>query len=182
MNYPKIFITDLAAYNAGELVGDWFTITPTTTEGDIEDAAQEIMRAGERVLLAEGDYTGPHEEWFVSDYEGFGPLRIDEYQTPEVLITHAENMGEDPELYFAYIEYNGEHYAENFDPEGVRRTGWTDMEGIAGEYLDEFILPEIPEALRATVTNYFDLSAFARDLEIEGTFVEYNGELYEIMH
>lgn len=52
------------------------------------------------------------------------------------------------------------------------------MEEVAQTWIDETgMLANVPDTLR----RYFDYEAFGRDLEIEGTFVEYEDGYIEII-
>lgn len=176
----RIFIADLAAYNSGELAGKWVDLEGMNA-GDVEETIADVLCEGTGLLKALGEWAGvDHEEFFITDYEGFGPIRIGEYDSIESIIEHVERMGDDPERYFAYVEYNGEDYAEHYDPDNVIGP-WDSMKDVAYESVESFILHEIPEGMRRTVENYFDYDAFARDLRIEGRFTEYEGKIYEII-
>jgi antirestriction protein len=102
---PRIYVADLAEYNAGHLVGEWIELDDTDTA---EDLAEKIRAF---ILLP------THEEWAIHDYEGFGPIRIGEYDSLETIVKHVENMGDEPGKYFAWIADRGE--AEGFDPDMV---------------------------------------------------------------
>lgn len=168
----RIFIADLAAYNSGELAGKWVDLEGMNA-GDVEGAIADVLCEGTGLLKALGEWAGvDHEEFFIADYEGFGPIRIGEYDSIESIIEHVERMGDDPERYFAFVKYHGEEYAENYDPDEVIGP-WDSMEDIAVEYVEDMGIGEFAE-------RYFDYEKFARDLGIEGSFVEYDGKIYEI--
>lgn len=168
----RIFIADLAAYNSGELAGKWVDLEGMNA-GDVEGAIADVLCEGTGLLKALGEWAGvDHEEFFIADYEGFGPIRIGEYDSIESIIEHVERMGDDPERYFAFVKYHGEEYAENYDPDEVIGP-WDSMEDIAVEYVEDMGIGEFAE-------RYFDYEKFARDLGIEGSFVEYDGKVYEI--
>lgn len=168
----RIFIADLAAYNSGELAGKWVDLEGMNA-GDVEETIADVLCEGTGLLKALGEWAGvDHEEFFIADYEGFGPIRIGEYDSIESIIEHVERMGDDPERYFAFVKYHGEEYAENYDPDEVIGP-WDSMEDIAVEYVEDMGIGEFAE-------RYFDYEKFARDLGIEGSFVEYDGKIYEI--
>lgn len=180
---PRIYVADLAAYNAGELVGEWIELSPDTHADDIYETVDSILRRGEIIVAADvQDYVeaSPHEEYAIHDYEGFGPIRINEYDSFGTILEHVERMADDPDRYFAYLEHCGEHYADGYDPGDVIGP-WDSMLDIAYEHVESYILPDIPDGARQTVENYFDFEAFARDLEMEGSFIEYAGKVYEIV-
>lgn len=58
----RIYLTDLAAYNCGALVGKWITL-PLTNE-QLQIKISEVLSLGEMAIN-----TKDHEEWFITDYE-----------------------------------------------------------------------------------------------------------------
>lgn len=71
MSNTKVFITNLAKYNAGELVGEWFTLS---------DGHDELKKVLKRVL-------GNDEEYFITDYES--DFAIAEYDNLKELVDFA---------------------------------------------------------------------------------------------
>lgn len=61
---PRIFVTNLGKYNEGELIGEWLNLP--ATEEEIQQVMQKIGINGE------------YEEAFVTDSDGFGPIKVDE--------------------------------------------------------------------------------------------------------
>ena len=105
----RIYVADLAEYVSGNLVGRWFDLE------DFEGTAEDLHAAIAQYVLRT-EQTG-HEEWAIHDYEGFGPIRVGEYDSLETILTHVENMGDEPGKYFAWIAAKGE--PEGFDPDLV---------------------------------------------------------------
>ena len=58
----QVFITDLAAYNTGSLVGRWVQLPITSFE--LSQAISEVLTEGEYAVNGEN-----HEEYFITDYE-----------------------------------------------------------------------------------------------------------------
>jgi antirestriction protein len=102
---PRIYIADLAAYVSGRLHGRWIDLADMTTD-ELYEEIQDILLPG-------------HEEWAIHDYEGFGPIRVGEYDSLETIVGHAERMADEPNKYFAWIESRGESDAENYDSDMV---------------------------------------------------------------
>lgn len=101
----RIYVADLAAYVEGRLVGQWL---------DLDD----YVDAGDLQYVIERDVLQPnHEEWAIHDYEGFGPIRIDEYESLDTVMMHNSNMGDEPNKYFAWMEARGD--ADGYDPDMV---------------------------------------------------------------
>ncbi|QNL30611.1 ArdA-like antirestriction protein [Gordonia phage SpeedDemon] len=174
---PSIWIADLAAYNAGHLVGEWVELDADTDAEDVYAKIKEICARGDELLRKLNEWSGPHEEFAIHDYEGFGPIKIGEYDPISAVMAHVERMGDDPDKYFAYVKHNGEHYAENYDEDRVVGPLGSSMQDVAYQLVDDLgYLEGVPEH----VARYFDYDMFTRDLEIEGNYVEYDGQFYEI--
>lgn len=121
MTAPRIYVADLAAYNAGSLVGRWISL-----DGIDSDELHEIIQS--KVLMP------GHEEWAIHDYEGFGSIPVGEYDSLENIVAHVERMGEEPAKYFAYVQAHGSHYADQYDEERVE--GPYDN---ASEWFDQYL-------------------------------------------
>lgn len=63
----KVFVSNLAKYNGGELNGQWTTLP-------VDDVNRDIL---DKIDLGGDSEHGYHDEWFISDYEA--PFTIDEY-------------------------------------------------------------------------------------------------------
>src|SRR5699024_9697206 len=63
----KVFVSNLAKYNDGELTGQWTTLP-------VDDVNKDIL---DKLDLGGDSKQGYHDEWFISDYEA--PFKIDEY-------------------------------------------------------------------------------------------------------
>lgn len=126
---PRIYVADLAAYNAGYLHGEWIDLEDLTLD-DVHERVQAILTEGTKRYAKET--LSVHEEWAIHDYEGFGPIRVGEYDSLETIVTHVENMGDEPGKYFAWIAARGE--SEGFDPDKVH--GPYESES---DYVDQWI-------------------------------------------
>ena len=62
---PRIFITNLGKYNEGEMVGEWIELPATE-----EEIRQVLQRIG---------INDQYEEYFVSSFEGFDPIDLDQH-------------------------------------------------------------------------------------------------------
>lgn len=113
----RIYVADLAAYNAGHLQGRWIDLDADTTVEALYEQVQEILAEGTRRYARET--LSIHEEWAIHDYEGFGPIRVEEYTALETIVGHVQRMGDDPKRYFAWCESRGVSDAENYDPDQV---------------------------------------------------------------
>lgn len=63
----KVFVSNLAKYNAGELNGQWTSLP-------VDDVNKDIL---DKLDLGGNSKHGYHDEWFISDYEA--PFKISEY-------------------------------------------------------------------------------------------------------
>ncbi len=76
----KVFVSNLAKYNDGELNGQWTTLPVDDVNKDILD---KLDRGGD-------SKQGYHDEWFISDYEA--PFKIGEYDNLYALNELAEAL------------------------------------------------------------------------------------------
>lgn len=153
---PRIYVASLSDYNAGRLHGVWITL-----DDDIETTWSQL-----HAMLASS--TEPHaEEWAIHDYEGFGPLALDEWENIEQVHAIANGIAEhggafahwaallDRRYWDDQLERFSDHY------QGT----WSTVEGFAEQMLDDLgvDLDEIgPTWLQPYVS--IDVAAFARDL------------------
>lgn len=77
---PRIYIADLAAYNAGILHGVWIDATL-----DMDEILAEIQAMLNATPVDEGA-----EEYALHDYEGFEGLNLDEYESLSSIYEKAE--------------------------------------------------------------------------------------------
>lgn len=76
----KVFVSNLAKYNEGELNGQWTSLP-------VEDVNRDIL---DKIDLGGDSKHGYHDEWFISDYEA--PFKIDEYENLYALNKLAEAL------------------------------------------------------------------------------------------
>lgn len=164
----KIFITNLGKYNEGELIGEWLDLPAT------EDEIDELY---ERIGIGE-----EYEEVFITDFESDLNIKVGEYDNIEALNEMADEIAsldewelETLEALLTYFD-DVEEALENIEDVTIW-SGCDNMEEVAEQYAEETgLLDSIPENLR----HYFDFDAFGRDLEIEGTYIFYNGDCYQV--
>jgi antirestriction protein len=148
---PRIYVASLSDYNAGRLHGRWVDATQDA------DAIQEEVSE----MLAEST-EGIAEEWAIHDYEGFGDIRLSEYESFEDVSALALAIEENGEAYAAYYDYvGGSGYAT---PEGFRDAycgEWDSEEDYAENLAEE--LDMVPDEYRWP-TSYIDWERAARDL------------------
>ena len=148
----KIYITNLGKYNEGLLVGKWLELP--TTEEEIAKTLQEVKVSEE------------YEEVFITDYEDFNGIKIDEFCNIFELNEQCETLSKyEDELIQAITEAETTHIERVIDilerDNYVFYYGMT-LEDVAEDIVDEcYDLPEFAK-------RYFDYGAFARDLGYDG--------------
>jgi antirestriction protein len=158
---PRVYVADLAAYTAGRLHGEWVDL-----DGDASENHDRLRSAVTRVL-DESPVAGA-EEVALHDYEGFGELRLGEYEDLETVARAAALINEHGEVFAALVSHLGgaryldeaiRHMAEQYQGRHDSLEAW------AEEYLEDAgSLSEVPESLR----HYIDFEAWARDAELNG--------------
>jgi len=166
----RIYVANLAAYNAGRLVGEWI---------DLPLSDEELREKIQSILDAWNDGFSPSEEWAVHDYEA--PFSIGEYESPYKINEWAErlsNISEDEEVISAIfggfsveealeILENGEYRVYN---------DCDDMADVAYQLYEES--GRLAEIEKVISPSYIDWDAIGRDMEIEGTFIYAGNGVY----
>lgn len=149
---PRIYVVCLAAYNSGCLHGAW--INASQEPWSIWDEVSEMLKSSP----IEGA-----EEWAIHDYEGFGPLRIKEYEGFERVSAIALFIAAHGEIGAALLE----HF--NGDIEEARATfadRYLGRHASLADYVQE--LTEETTAIPSSLRYYIDWQAMARDAELSG--------------
>ena len=163
---PRIYVASLADYNNGRLHGDWIEAAQ-----DPEDLAAEIHS-----MLRRSPIPGA-EEYAIHDYEGFGPLRISEYEGLETISRIATGIATHGEAYAALATIVGTDHEDalgRFEDHylGQYETVEAFARHIADELGYEDELQKLPEHLQPYVS--IDYAAVARDMEMELHVVEHD--------
>jgi len=144
----KIYLTNLAKYNAGRLVGKWVELPAD----DLENHLKEIL--------------GNDEEYFITDYEA--PFEIDEYENIIKLnefVEEFENL-EDHEkkivCYLIDIGYKREEALESHE-DVIFYENMT-MKDLAYDRVDSGFYGDINPNLE----RFIDYDAIAREMDTEG--------------
>ena len=156
-----VYVASLADYNYGRLHGAWL------------DAAVEVdeLAEGIQTMLAHSPIPDA-EEWAIHDYEGFGPLRLSEYENLDIVSQIGRGIAEHGAAFAHWAALCG-----TSDPEDLARFDdvylghWDSIEAYADDLLDELgidaiIEQAVPDHLQAYVK--VDVEGFARDLEYSG--------------
>ena len=120
------------------------------------------------------------EEFAIFDYDGFGPVRIGEYQSLDSVSAIAIGISEHGPAFAHWI-------AVGDDGDGTDLSGfeeaylghWENVETYAENLLDDIgvtreIEAAVPDFLQPYVT--FDVAAFGRDLELAGDIWTSSGD------
>jgi antirestriction protein len=161
---PQIWVGSLADYNNGDLHGKWLDAArePDEIHADI----QTILASGPAARRGEAP-----EEWGIFDYEGFGSLRLGEYEAIENVARLAAGIIEHGPAFAAWAEATvpdeatsegfAEAYCGHFD--SVAAYAEQLVDDVEGE---EQLEAAMPEWLRSYIT--IDYDALAHDMELGG--------------
>jgi antirestriction protein len=157
---PRIYVASLADYNEGRLHGAWI------------DAAQDEDELGRCVkeMLARSPSPGA-EEWAIHDYEGFGPLRLDEFESLADVAKIAKGIAQHGPAFAAWAAHVGTDPETLEAFEDAYMGEWKSAVAFAEEMLDDMghieeIMRGVPEHLAPYVQ--IDYEGFVRDLVRSG--------------
>lgn len=157
---PQIYVASLSDYNEGRLHGEWINAAQST---------EELDRAV-KAMLARSPMPGA-EEWAIHDYDGFGPLRLSEYDSLKYVARVAAGIAEHGQAFAAWADIVGNDHEALDAFEDVYFGCWDSMQQYAQDmledlgYIDE-VYRHVPDHLRPYVM--IDVQGFARDLETGG--------------
>jgi antirestriction protein len=149
---PRIYVACLAAYNSGVLHGAWI------------DATNDAWRIwdGIAAMLVASPIAGA-EEWAIHDYEGFGCIRIAEYEGIERVAEIVAFIEEHGALGAAVVDHYSGDLAEAREALEDRYLGtYASLADYMQEITEE--MKELPHSLRY----YIDYHAMAHDAEMSG--------------
>lgn len=152
----KIYVANLAQYNNGNIVGDWFDLPISFTE------------ISKKCQLNQNE-----EEWIILDYEA--PFKIHEYDSIERLNTIAEELSgvsNDHMKYLAELFDYGifsdfEEAIERIDK--VHVTGFTVWKDLAEFYTEEGgYLTGLPDF----ILGYIDYDGMGREFSLDPELIQ----------
>ncbi len=147
----RIYVADLAAYNAGKLHGAWIDATD-----ELEDIGQQVQ-----TMLAQSPEPGA-EEYAIHDYEGFAGYPLSEYEGLEAAHAVACFIEE-------YPDFGGELLNHFGDLEDARRAADEDYCGCYRSLADcARELTEEATAIPENLAYYIDYEAMGRDMALNG--------------
>ena len=160
MDTPQIYVACLAAYNNGILHGRWISANQ-----DFYEIQDEI-----RNMLAKSPIENA-EEFALHDYEGFGSIRLSEYEDLETIVKYAEFIAEHGELGAELLADYDFDYAKTLLEDHYHGAYELEVD-FAYELFDACYCSN---ALPENLSYYFDYAAFARDLFIND-YIAVNAE------
>lgn len=164
---PRIYVADLAAYDNGTLHGTWLNAAQDVEQ--LSGAIQEMLAAS-----PEPDA----EEWAIHDYEGFGGLRLREYESLAALSRLGNGIAAHGLAFAALAEWLGTDEATEETFEAHYRGSWPRVEDYAEDLLRDLgawdELDRLPEWLQLHVK--VDVEGFAKDMEIGGDIYVVRGD------
>ena len=174
----KLFITDLAAYNSGFLVGEWITLPMSGKE--LYLAIQSILSEGE--YLCQSDVT--HEEIFITDYEWVGQslFNVGEYDSPWDVNDDLGKLSElSPSKQKAVAFLLGEQLTYEVDDAISKADDVIIHENQSLEDVAYYLLQEYYELdkLPPIIANNIDYEGVAKELDCEGNYFEVDGDVFE---
>jgi antirestriction protein len=165
---PQVWIASLSDYNAGRLHGAWVRA----------DQEPDGIWAGINEVLATSRQPGA-EEWATFDYEGFGPLRLSEYETVERISMLGNGIAEHGLAFAAFANFLGLEDTELLVQfEDCYLGQWESAEEYACDYLEDTGIDRIlDEAVPASLRPYVkvDAEALVRDMESDGSLLSVPG-------
>jgi antirestriction protein len=153
---PRIYAACLAAYNAGRLHGRWI---------DADQPAQDIHDEVDAMLAASPEPGA--EEWAIHDYEGFGELRLSEWESFERVSAIAAGISAHGDAFTAWLAYDSSRDATDLQAfEDAYRGEWDSLRDYADDYAESTGLYDVAERAGSPYVTV-DVAALERDLDIE---------------
>jgi hypothetical protein len=176
----KIYITDLAAYNNGYLIGEWVDL-PMEKE-ELEVSIKKILKQGEEACKY-----GSHEEFFITDYEweDVTIFSVQEYENPYLLNEKLSLLEEKVNsvqyknvkiLLENELVENFEDAIENVDNLIIYEN--STMTDVAKQYIEESV---DLNGYHSLIVNHIDYEGMGRDLEIQGSYFKNGSDIFQFI-
>ena len=154
---PKIYVASLSDYNAGRLHGVWID----ATEG-MEAISIEI-----EAMLAASPEPGA-EEYAIHDYEGFGPVRLLEYESLADVAAIAAGIQQHGHAFAVWADHlrsTADRWHSDLDQFEECFIGRWDSLADYGDHLLDLLGIDLDDDLPSLVAPYiyFDREMFALD-------------------
>jgi antirestriction protein len=166
---PRIYVASLSDYNAGILHGVWIRAD------DEPDAIQEQVSE----MLADSPTTRRYgdvaEEWAIHDFEGFGAVRLGEYEPLAQVAALARGIVAHGDAFAAWWAMDPPSETDDAELEASFEEHFLGEYGSVEEYVEQMLedlgidvddLPGVPEGIRHYVR--VDVEGYARDLQYGG--------------
>ena len=173
----KIYITDLAAYNCGYLIGEWITLP--LEENELRASIKKILAQGQEICN-----NGLHEEYFITDSES-DLLSVEEYSNPYELNRQIALIEESIEPHqhkvVKVLVENGlasslEDAISKIDEVIVYED--SSMRDIAEQYIEEYT---DLNGYHPLIIHHIDYEGIGRDLEIEGSYFRDGADIFQFI-
>jgi antirestriction protein len=175
---PRIYVASLTDYNAGNGHGAWIDAAQEKDELWAEINAM-LKASPEARAFPQG---GPAEEWAIHDYEGFGELRLSEYEDIERVSKVALAIEEHGDAMAAWLSLSDdnepdefeEHYRgqwdteEEFTQQQIMEIGWSNVPAYV--YLKPYAAPEDHVNVFDELSSYIDWESVTRDFVQHGNY------------
>lgn len=152
---PRIYVACLAAYNNGRLHGEWI---------DADQSADEIYEDVKRMLAASPEPGA--EEWAIHDYEGFGSLRLSEWEDFDRVAAIAAGIAEHGEAFTAWLSYDEDRDLDDAAFEDAYLGEWDSLRAYAEDYAESTGMYDAAEKSGSPYV-VVDIDMLTRDLDIE---------------
>ena len=166
---PRIYVASLADYNAGRLHGTW--IDATLDKEQINEAVTTMLKKSPEPFA---------EEYAIHDFEGFGPVRLGEYESLDTVERLAQGISEHGMAFAHFASCFGTTDADLLDD---FENAYIGHYGSVKEYAEELLVDlgaeqvlekMVPEGLASYI--HIDVDFFANDLEISGDIMTSEGD------
>ena len=166
----RIYVASLADYNAGHLHGRWI------------DANQSADEVREEIAEMLGESKEPvAEDWAIHDYEGFGGVKLSEYEDIETVCQLAELIGEHGEIFAKLVEHFGTDYLG--EAKKTMEDGYHGAHESLADYAQQFVEDCYSESLNGLpdfIKYNIDWDGIGRDFELGGDVftIEHDGDVH----
>jgi antirestriction protein len=163
-------VASLADYNAGRLHGRWIE-AEQEPEGIWEDITGVLVESSEPIA----------EEWAIHDHEGFGPLRLSEWESIDTISRLGRGIAEHGQAYAhwaACIGMDNEDGLGQFEEHYLGH--WPTLTDYAEQLADDLGLEHALDQLDESIRRYvrIDYDALAADLAVDCYLSEGDGGVY----
>lgn len=162
--HARVYVGSYGKYNAGSLAGEYVDLSQFSNEKDFYDHCRNIHSDEQDPEFMFQDYE--HEAFFEGMISEYG-LSSNFFQ---LMQEYLELDDHEKEMVSAFINAVGCDQREALD-KAADCFVCCDLDDYAEEIVDSYQLPEIAE-------RYFDYEMLKRDLEIELSYGECNGNSY----